>query len=362
MIPISEFVSRAAEHRQVYNRPLVTLSYAQSLDGSLASRRGQPTKISGPLSLQLTHQLRAAHDAISSGTELLLYRGQFPTGIPVDANLPAFNQEVRYPLKYGYAVVGQVIACGSGVPSQWQNRLVFAFQPHTSHFTAHPDELHLLPSGIPPEDAVLFPIVETALNFLMDGKPLIGEHVLVFGQGIVGLLTTALLAMFPLSSLTTIDRYAPRRQMSLALGAHVSLPPSPQQAISSLLPEGADLTFEISGAPAALNQAIDLTGYNGRILIGSWYGSKETRVQLGGSFHRSRIRLISSQVSTIAPEFSGRWSKERRFTLAWEMLRKVKPSHLISQRIPLQHAAQAYQLLDRSPADATQIVFTYNHH
>ena len=48
-------------------RPLVTLSYAQSLDGSLAVRRGQSTAISGPESTKMTHRLRAAHDAILVG-------------------------------------------------------------------------------------------------------------------------------------------------------------------------------------------------------------------------------------------------------------------------------------------------------
>lgn len=48
-------------------RPFITLSYAQSLDGSIAVRRGEPTPISGPEALRLTHQLRAHHDAILIG-------------------------------------------------------------------------------------------------------------------------------------------------------------------------------------------------------------------------------------------------------------------------------------------------------
>lgn len=49
------------------NRPQVTLSYAQSLDGSIALQRGQSTAISGPESMRLTHMLRAWHDAILVG-------------------------------------------------------------------------------------------------------------------------------------------------------------------------------------------------------------------------------------------------------------------------------------------------------
>jgi 3,4-dihydroxy 2-butanone 4-phosphate synthase/GTP cyclohydrolase II len=54
------------------DRPLVTLSYAQSLDGSLAAERGKPYPLSSPQSRQLTHQLRAAHDAIVVGIGTVL--------------------------------------------------------------------------------------------------------------------------------------------------------------------------------------------------------------------------------------------------------------------------------------------------
>ena len=39
--------------------------------------------------------------AISSGTELLFYRGQFPRDIPLDDNIPTLQGEPSYPLKYG---------------------------------------------------------------------------------------------------------------------------------------------------------------------------------------------------------------------------------------------------------------------
>ena len=50
--------------------------------------------------------------AISLGTELLFYRGQVPTDLPVDETIAALAGEVGFPLKYGYAAVGQVVASG----------------------------------------------------------------------------------------------------------------------------------------------------------------------------------------------------------------------------------------------------------
>jgi threonine dehydrogenase-like Zn-dependent dehydrogenase len=53
--------------------------------------------------------------------------------------------------------------------------------------------------------------METAVNLVQDGAPILGERVLVLGQGIVGLLVTSLLSEFPLESLVTIDNYELRR-------------------------------------------------------------------------------------------------------------------------------------------------------
>ena len=300
--------------------------------------------------------------AISPGTELLFYRGQVPTDLPVDATIAALAGETGFPLKYGYAAVGRVVAVGTRVAPEWQDRLVFSFHPHESHFLASLAELMPVPPQMLPEAAALLPNMETAVNFLMDGQPLLGEQVVVFGQGVVGLLTTALLARLPLVSLVTLDRYAFRRETSLRLGAHASLDPAEPQALTRLhamLQQGADLTYELSGNPTALDQAIAATGFSGRVVIGSWYGQKRADINLGGRFHRSRIRLISSQVSTLAPEWSGRWSKARRLQVAWWMLEQVRPARLITHRFPLAQAAQAYAMLDQHPEEAIQVILTY---
>ena len=122
---------------------------------------------------------------------------------------------------------------------------------------------------------------------------------------------------------------------------------------------GADLSFELSGNPAALDMAVKTAGYGGRIVVGSWYGTKAASLDLGGRFHRDRVRMISSQVSTIAPEWSGRWTKARRFEVAWSMIRKLRPSRLVSHAFSLEEAASAYELLDRDPGSALQVLFTY---
>ena len=305
--------------------------------------------------------------AISPGSEMLFYRGQVPAGLAVDATIAALDGSFAYPLKYGYAAVGRVIAVGTAVSPDWQDRLVFAFQPHQSHFLARPADLLPLPEGVEPETAVFLPNMETAVSFLMDGQPLIGEQVAVFGQGIVGLLTTSLLAQFPLAALVTVEPVALRRQWSVRLGAHLTLDPTTPGAAAQLRAAlqsdrpyaGADLVYELSGSPAALDKAIAATGFNGRVVVGSWYGDKPVRLNLGGHFHRGQVQMISSQVSHIAPQWNGRWSKPRRLQIAWAHLTSSHPADLITHRFPIAQAPAAYALLDRQPEQTIQVVLTY---
>lgn len=305
--------------------------------------------------------------AISPGTELLVYRGRFPSNLPVDAAIPALARPFEYPLAYGYASVGQVVGVGRKAKEELLSRPVFCFHPHESHFTIPQDQLIPLPDDIDPVDAAFLATMETAVNFLMDGQPVIGEKVVIFGLGIVGLLTTALLARLPLGDLTALDPCALRRENAKVAGVRFVLDSDAADVLDEMRArlksaagaDGADLVYELSGNPAALNQALAIAGPGSRIVIGSWYGTKKAELDLGGSFHRNRIRLISSQVSTLAPQFSVRWTKNRRLNVALEMIRQLNPGRFVTHRFDVQRAAQAYELLDKRPQEAVQVLLTY---
>jgi 2-desacetyl-2-hydroxyethyl bacteriochlorophyllide A dehydrogenase len=312
--------------------------------------------------------VQAEVSAISPGTEMLFYRDQVPSDLAVDATIGDLSGLFSYPLKYGYAIVGRVQALGQEVDERWLDRRVFVFHPHESHFVTEVSNLHPVPEELSPESAVFLPLMETAVSFLMDAQPMIGERVVLFGQGIVGLLTTAMLATYPLANLVALDLYPLRRQWSRRLGAKSELDPGAADTpdrLRSLLSDkesyqGADLVFELSGNPQALDQAIATVGYDGRVLIGSWYGNKKASLTLGSRFHRSNVHLISSQVSFIAPRWSGRFDQARRLNIAWSMLAKHDPTRMITHRFPISQAHQAYQVLDEDPGSAVQVLLTYN--
>ncbi len=295
--------------------------------------------------------------AISPGTEMLFYRGQAPSDVSVDATIPTLSGVLQYPLKYGYACVGRVVELGDRVEKSWLGRLVFAFHPHESHFATRADALIMVPDGLSAEQAALLPNMETAVSLVLDGGPLVGERVAIFGQGIVGLLTTAILAQFPLAQLCVVDQIDQRRRLALILGATKALDPA-ELAKEEYI--DADLVYELSGNPRALDQAIEAAGFDGRVVIGSWYGQKRVDLNLGGRFHRSRIRLIASQVSTIAPAHLGRWDKARRLDVAWSMLRQMDTAQFITHRFPIEHAPEAYALVDKCPEQTIQVLLTYD--
>lgn len=307
--------------------------------------------------------VRTEVSAISPGTEMLFYRGQVPADMTVDATLGSLaRSEVQYPLRYGYSCVGRVVEVAAEAHDkthkEWLHRRVFAFVPHASHFWIDPSDVLVVPPHLDPTVAALLPNMETAVNLVMDGQPAIGERVVVVGQGVVGLLTLALLRQFPLQRLTAVDPIELRRATAVRLGADSAIFPDGDRPPAGW--EAADLAYELSGSPAALNTALALTGFAGRVVIGSWYGQKQAPINLGGAFHRSRIRLIASQVSTIDPQWSGRWDKGRRFALAWRMLQQLKPDFLITHRLPVVEAAGAYRLIDEQHQQAIQVVLTYS--
>jgi len=291
---------------------------------------------------------------ISPGTELLVYRDQVPEGFAVDETIDDLEGEFQYPLSYGYAAVGDVRKVGDQVDDCWLGRTVFSFTPHQTAFRSRPDSLFVLPEGLPVSAGVFVPTVETAANLVLDGNPRLDERVVVFGAGVVGLNTIRLLGAFPLEELVVVEPLPRRRELAREFGADVVCDPSEVDGIEEM-----DLAFEITGTPSVLDDAIGAVGYDGRIVVASWYGTKRAAPNLGGRFHRDRIEIVSSQVSTISPELRGRWDRNRRFETVRRWLERIDHERLLTHRIPFDSAEDAYELLEQRPNETLQVVLTY---
>jgi len=305
-------------------------------------------------------RIRAVVSAISHGTEMLVYRGEVPEDLALD--LPTLRGGFGFPIKYGYASVGRVEEVGPGVRGFAPGDLVFTHHPHQTGYTVAVDLSTALPAGASPESGVFLANLETAVNVLLDAPVTVGEVVVIFGQGVVGLLLTQLIRRHLPGALLTVDPLPRRRQLSMSLGADASLDPA--EDVAAAVRErsdgrGADLVIEASGQPAALQAALDVAALEGRVLVVSWYGTKPVQLDLGGAFHRRRLRLMSSQVGHVPGSVSPRWDVARRRRVAAGLLPSLTLEPLISHRFPFDRAAEAYALVDRHPEEVVQVVLTY---
>lgn len=276
-----------------------------------------------------------------------IFNGSFDNAA-LDVNIKGMDDaEMAYPLAYGYSSVGKVVRCGENVSPELIGKLVFSFSPHSSHLILDKECAHIVPDGISAEDAIFLPSVETALSLVHDAHVRVGEKVAIYGQGLIGLLVTSILSLTEIGSgkygtITVFDMFKDRLACASMMGASQALLPAQAKQVGPF-----DVSIEISGNGKALQSAIDFTSSGGRIILGSWYGNKDVTLKLGIDFHRSHKTIITSQVSEIPAALAGLWSKERRFYLTWELLRKIHPSRLITKTVTLDEAQAAYERLDR---------------
>lgn len=216
----------------------------------------------------------------------------------------------------------------------------------------------LVPENINPIDAVFLPFIETALSLLFDANLLPADKLCIVGQGSIGLITAAAARhLHPYSFVHTLDIDPKRCQQSLE---HAKVHQSTVPTNASIAAIKADVSIDVSSSSSGLSTAIDATADHGTVIIGSWYGSKQvTLPNLGGPFHRSHIHLIASQVSHIPPPLTPRWSKPRRFDLAWRLIRDIQPSTLFClSYTPLAQAPAIYKQLSQN-SQHSQVIITY---
>src|SRR5215204_2238407 len=297
--------------------------------------------------------------AVSSGTEMLVYRGEVPRDLRLD--LPTFAGSYEFPIKYGYAAAGRVLDTGPGVENLSEGDPVFVHHPHQDLFVVPAQMPVRLPDDLEPEVGVFAANLETALNIVHDTPVRLGETALVFGQGVVGILVALLLKLASAGPVLVVDTLEERRRLALAAGADGAFEP---KSLKELVTEitggrGVDVAVETSGSGAALQSAIDVVATEGTVVVASWYGTKSVTLALGGHFHRGRVRLRSSQVGRINPELAPRWDRGRRMDTVLGLLSRLKLRELISHRIPFEEAPEAYMLLDERPGEALQVIFTY---
>jgi threonine dehydrogenase-like Zn-dependent dehydrogenase len=271
--------------------------------------------------------VRTLYSGVSRGTEALVYRGGVPASQYAAMRAPFQDGDFPGPVKYGYLSVGVV---EDGPPSLI-GRTVFSLFPHQTAYVVPAEAVAVVPDGVPAVRAVLAGTLETAVNALWDAAPLLGDRVAVIGGGMVGCCVARLAGRIPGAQVTLVDVDPSRAAVAAALGVDFAVAGQAAETIGSC-----DLVVHASATSAGLQLSLDLLAAEGSVLELSWYGEREVRLSLGGSFHSKRLGIRASQVGEVAAARRSRRTRSDRLALALDLLRDPAFDALITGQSPFE--------------------------
>jgi 2-desacetyl-2-hydroxyethyl bacteriochlorophyllide A dehydrogenase len=299
--------------------------------------------------------VRTEYSGISGGTELLAYRGEIDPSLPLDETIGTLGGTFSYPFGYGYSCVGRVERAAGSLQ---EGQRVFAFHPHQDLLVVRARDVVAL-GDFDARLATLFPLVEVALQVTLDAGARMGDAVVVLGLGTVGILTAALLERSRAEVLGA-DPDPARREAAAAFGITAVAPETAGEAVEARTGgRGADLVVEASGNPSALADALELLAHEGTALVCSWYGTKPVPLPLGATFHRRRLSIRSTQVSSIPAALQGAWTPGRRLAEARRLLDELPLKALATHEFGFDQASRAYEALDRGETGLVHAALRY---
>ena len=299
----------------------------------------------------------AVTSLVSAGTEMNFFRGHVTPSDNV--TLPTMRGTVPYPVKYGYQVVGHVAEAGADSGFAVGD-LVFATHPHQDRFVIPVSLVHPVIDGLTPQQAALTNMCAVAYGGLLEVPVRIGDVVGVSGLGVIGTMA-AWLARRTAGRLILIDPLVGRRDRAAWVGADAVVHPDDAVAAIAELSDGrgADVYFEASGAPNALQTALSASGAEGRVVVISYFGSRAVGLRLSPEFIQRRQRIVGTFTAELPGELLPRWDKRRKMRVAMEQLLQLDVTKIVSHRIPFHEAASAYQLIDEHPHESLGVLLEY---
>lgn len=317
------------------------------------------------------HQVRieTLYSGISAGTELASYRGTNPYLTKRwDAEKRLFVEgasALAYPVTtWGYEQVGRVVNVGNAVTRVHIGDRIWGTWGHKSTHVAEQDwaAARVLAAALDTRAGIFSHVGAIALNVVLDADIHVGEDVAVFGQGVMGLTVTQL-ARLNGGTVIAVDTIPTRLALAQECGASFTINARDQDAAHMTITKqrGADVSIEMTGAYSGLHAAIRATAYNSRVVVAGFFQGEAKGLYLGEEFHHNRIQLISSQISGSAARLAHRWDRWRlnQTVMQLQAQGKLDLTRLISHTFPAHRAADAFQLLDESAANALQVVLAF---
>lgn len=252
---------------------------------------------------------------------------------------------------------GTCSSCRAGRPTQCAERALFGYsgvyprldggQAELVRVPLADRTLRRLPEEVSDEAAVfLADILPTGHAAVVRGGVRPNDTVAVVGCGPVGLMAI-LCAAGVAGRLLAVDSVAARRALAERLGAETVEPGEAGDAVAAATSGlGADVVVEAAGSPAALELALRLARGRGVVSVVGAHFERDFPLDNGVMFERE----LTLRFSIGDPARDGD-----------ELLRRLAageldPTPVITHRLPLADAAEAYRLFERR--EATKVVLT----
>ncbi len=140
--------------------------------------------------------------------------------------------------------------------------------------------VHKIPDTMSYEQGALVEPAAVALYAVRQSALNVGDKAVVFGAGPIGLLVIEALKAAGAAEIYAVELSAERKQKAAELGAIV-IDPSQTNVVEEIVARtggGADVTYEVTGVPPVLQQAIDAAKIGGEVMIVSIF-EKEAAIK-----------------------------------------------------------------------------------
>lgn len=135
-----------------------------------------------------------------------------------------------------------------------------------------------VPDGMPDDHAALIEPLAVGLEHARRGRPGKDDAALVIGCGAIGLGVIAGLKLMGVAPIVAADFHASRRDMAIAMGAHIAVDPrqvSPYAPLPDFGNRAVNLIYECVGLPGMLQQIVAAAPFDGRIVMGGYCMEEE---------------------------------------------------------------------------------------
>ncbi len=222
------------------------------------------------------------------------------------------------------------------------------------YLVAPPSSLIKLPPGVDTSVWVTCQPLGTVLWGCSRYGSMVGKRIVVIGQGPIGLLWVACLRRLGAKQIIAIEPLEYRRQQGLQQGANAVFAPAevdPTEAISDLTAGAmADVVVEASGTHEAPGLAIRLAKIDGTIIPFGSPHPQDVTIEWFDMLQKRLTVLTSYNASDPEPAGAVRDAVEL-VNRGW-----IDLTWLVTHRLPLADAAEAYRLYDQRSDDALKVV------